>query len=115
MSPDGKISAQKISAPGVNGTGNASCYLWCTPDGNLPSAHTEEAPTIGLISELKSRLDDVHNRSLAPPSALTDDEKLEALSPVRIYKFDIKGPCIFDFCKIFVLVDPLTLLSVFGN
>ena len=60
-------------------------------------------------------MNDVHNRSLAPPSMLSDDEKLEALSPVRIYKLHIKEPYIFDFCKIFVFVDPLTLSSVFGN
>ena len=44
-----------------------------------------------LLSELQSRLDDVHNRTMDPTSIIKDDdEDLEALSPVRIYKFHVE-------------------------
>ena len=61
LDPDGEISARKIPAETVvsNGTGNARCYLWCTPGGDLPSAYAEEGEpaTVALIEELQTRLD----------------------------------------------------------
>ena len=91
LGPDGEIFAQKVSATDSNETGKASCYFWCTPDGDLPNSYSEEAPTIALVSELQSRLDDVHNRTMDPTSIIkADDVDLEALSPVRIYKFHVE-------------------------
>ena len=91
LAPDGEIFAQKVSATDSNETGKASCYLWCTPDGDLSNIYAGEAPTIALVSELQSRLDEVHNRTMAPTRIIKDDDvELEALSPVRIYKFHVE-------------------------
>ena len=44
-----------------------------------------------LLSELQSRLENVHNRTVDHTRIIKDDdEELEALSPVRIYKFHVE-------------------------
>ena len=44
-----------------------------------------------LMSELQSRLGDVQNRTMDPTRIIKDDdEELEALSPVRIYRFHVE-------------------------
>ena len=86
LSQDGEVSARRSDG----GSGYARCNFWCTPDGDLPSNSTSEEATVALLSELEKRLGQVQNRSLAPsPHNAMDEEdsdKLEVLSPIRIYR-----------------------------